>query len=373
MSTKSPIPATINELTSLRFFAAFYVVVFHALDDLLAGTSGFGKNLLHNGYLGVDFFFTLSGFILTHVYIDSVREKRFKPGKFLLARFARLYPLHLFMLVLFVATYVAGDFLGLLSGGTGMNWQHLPYHLLALHAWGFTDAHSWNVPSWSISAEFFAYLIFPLVAFPALRIRAKPGLLLAVLLFVVAFFVFRSQDLKLTGVMYNYGIYRIFFEFLMGMFVYLVFREHQFSRKTVVIALPSVVALAVVLAGLDVMDVFIVPLFSAIIFLAANLALFEKPTVLRSKSLIYLGEISYATYMVHYYILLMSEKISGRLFGTPFGETAWPLIVLAFVLIWVASVALYHCVEHPMREIIRRYGMALLNRGNQGQPPSKTP
>ena len=363
MSNRSPIPATLDELTSLRFFAAFYVVMFHALDNPAAEqVTVFLPNLLHKGYLGVDFFFTLSGFILTHVYVDSLRAGRFRPARFLLNRFARLYPLHFFMLAVFVLTYLLGDALGVLGNGVGMNWEQLPYHVLALHAWGFTDSHSWNVPSWSISAELFAYLIFPLLAFPAIRVRPLAGLAGAVALFVVAFFVCWSQGVKLTGIMYNYGIARIFFEFLMGMFVCLVFREHQFGRGTVVVALPLCVALAAGLAGTGALDVFIVPLFSAIIFLAANLALFARPTVLRSRPLIYLGEISYATYMVHFYILLMLEKIATRFLGAPEGVLPTAFLYLGLALIWIASALLYHFVETPMRRIVRDRGMLLLDR-----------
>ena len=115
-------------------------------------------------------------------------------------------------------------------------------------------------------------------------------------------------------------------------------------------------------AGTGALDVFIVPLFSAIIFLAANLALFARPTVLRSRPLIYLGEISYATYMVHFYILLMLEKIATRFLGAPEGVLPTAFLYLGLALIWIASALLYHFVETPMRRIVRDRGMLLLDR-----------
>src|SRR5689334_3784923 len=84
--------ANLKPLTSLRFFAAFWVVLFHYWRHL---DVGFTSPIVQRGYLGVEVFFTLSGFILCHVYLSSVDEGRFRYGSFLWNRLARIYPLHL--------------------------------------------------------------------------------------------------------------------------------------------------------------------------------------------------------------------------------------------------------------------------------------
>ncbi|MBJ7448713.1 MAG: acyltransferase, partial [Brevundimonas sp.] len=85
-------PADLRALTTLRFFAALWVVLFAAWPHL---DVAFTPNVVAKGYLGVETFFILSGFILSHVYLEGAGTKRFSYGGFLWARLARVYPLHL--------------------------------------------------------------------------------------------------------------------------------------------------------------------------------------------------------------------------------------------------------------------------------------
>jgi peptidoglycan/LPS O-acetylase OafA/YrhL len=103
------------------------------------------------GYLGVDFFFVRSGYIITHVYFASLASPH--SGAvwiFLWHRFTRLYPVHITVLAGLVAIVS-------LAGIAG-------YVLNNPQDWGVTQSPGWNVPAWSISAEWFAYLLFPLLA-----------------------------------------------------------------------------------------------------------------------------------------------------------------------------------------------------------------
>jgi peptidoglycan/LPS O-acetylase OafA/YrhL len=138
-------PLDLKPLTALRFAAAMWVVSFHYWPHL----AGVGlPGLVANGYLGVELFFVLSGFILSHVYLEAFGEGRFRYGSFLWARIARVYPLHIAVLaglgVLAVAATAAG-----MTLGTGLlNWAALPANLLMIHAWGLAPAAAWNHPSW---------------------------------------------------------------------------------------------------------------------------------------------------------------------------------------------------------------------------------
>ncbi|MCA8886093.1 MAG: acyltransferase, partial [Hyphomonadaceae bacterium] len=167
-------PQELKPLTSLRFIAAFWVLLYHFKDHLGLGMGQFG--LVADGYLGVDLFFTLSGFILAHVYLTSVEDGRFGYGGFLKNRIARVYPMHLAalgaMLVLFAGAAVLG--VGE-SNPDAFRLSDLPAHLLMIHAWGTTPTVGWNFPSWSISAEWLAYLLFPLVAGLVLKAKRWSG------------------------------------------------------------------------------------------------------------------------------------------------------------------------------------------------------
>ena len=94
--TPVPTPPDLRALTTLRFFAALWVVLYTAWEHL---NVGFEPTLVSKGYLGVEVFFVLSGFILSHVYLEAAGEKRFSYRGFLWARIARVYPLHLATLI----------------------------------------------------------------------------------------------------------------------------------------------------------------------------------------------------------------------------------------------------------------------------------
>lgn len=114
-------------LTSLRFFAALWVVLFHYWPDL-TGVSTL-PSFIAKGYLGVELFFILSGFILCHVYRSAVEEGRFEYGGFLWARLARIYPVHLVTLVGMGAMAIIAGQLGLGVDANILSWSSLPANL----------------------------------------------------------------------------------------------------------------------------------------------------------------------------------------------------------------------------------------------------
>ena len=118
---------------------------------------------IEKAHLAVDFFFILSGFILAHVYGREFSSGRASWKDFLIARFARIYPAHLTIMILFLV-YIS------VFGSIGFNYNLDRYrvdtfieHILLIDAWGVSNTLSWNYPSWSISAEFFAYFLFPIL------------------------------------------------------------------------------------------------------------------------------------------------------------------------------------------------------------------
>jgi peptidoglycan/LPS O-acetylase OafA/YrhL len=211
-------PPTINALTSLRFFGALAVFIDHVLYYITRPPHDNFTLLLYKGHMGVDFFFVLSGFILTHVYYSRVLAGTFSVRKFLVNRIARIYPLHVVaMAAVLVIALVRGHW----GNDTGIH--ALVTNLLLVQDWGFDKKFSFNPPAWSISAEWFAYLIFPLlILLPARRLDSLSFLIVA-LGFFGAMWVATASVLQIpfTGLTLPFGTLRILPEFCFGMGLYI--------------------------------------------------------------------------------------------------------------------------------------------------------
>ena len=136
-------PADLRPITALRFGAAIWVAIYTFWENLAgAGAS----DLVAKGYLGVELFFVLSGFILSHVYLQAAGEKRFSYRGFLWARVARVYPLHLFTLIGVGLLATVAMAAGMSVDPNVRNWSALPANLLMVHAWGLAPVAGWNHP-----------------------------------------------------------------------------------------------------------------------------------------------------------------------------------------------------------------------------------
>jgi peptidoglycan/LPS O-acetylase OafA/YrhL len=161
-------------LTGLRALAALWVVGFHYSFGAFASLYPQGSlQVIRLGYLGVDLFFTLSGFVIWHVHAADFREPTLPAfRRFMGLRLARLYPVYLFTMLLFVLIIVLGPPLGDPSFNP-KNYQPGQFlvDLFMLQSWGLTRHLNWNYPAWSVSAEMFCYIIFPFLAFGLRRLH----------------------------------------------------------------------------------------------------------------------------------------------------------------------------------------------------------
>jgi peptidoglycan/LPS O-acetylase OafA/YrhL len=171
----APPRTAIDALTGIRAFAAMWVVLFHFRTEIVALLPGVSPilSVAAAGRLGVDLFFILSGFILTYNYLDEFRTLRLRDyGRFLWLRLARIYPVHLFALAAVVAIVVAAKTIGLPVNPAHMyTTPTVVTNVLMVHAWTGMEL-TWNYPAWSISAEWFAYLAFPVAALALGRVRS---------------------------------------------------------------------------------------------------------------------------------------------------------------------------------------------------------
>jgi peptidoglycan/LPS O-acetylase OafA/YrhL len=306
-------------LTPLRGIAALWVVFYH-----FCGTAQYLPNLgitphsylISKGYLAVDMFFILSGLVMTHVYHRAFSESIGQHYRsFLVARIARLYPLHVFILLLFVLTATAAQ---LMSGLATGSFESIPLtgprsvgaiiaNMLMLQGLAASEL-SWNYPAWSISVEFFAYMAFPFALPVIARAPYAVRVLLGAVLFATLIWLaahtkgdFDQWDGPITLV-------RCMPEFFLGTLLYFVFRDYGqttwLSRD-----LPLLAVLAATLAGLHfgVHDLLIIFLFSALVLLAvSNSGAFAK--LLNIGPLIWLGEISYSLYLLHGLVQFSATK-----------------------------------------------------------------
>lgn len=152
----------IETLTSLRFFAALIVVLFHHGQTQFSTAPGWLQNVVKGGYVGVPFFFVLSGFILALNYAPAAQAGTLDARRFWIARFARIYPVYAVSLLICAPLFLTA----LVAGSSPDGWlPQAGLHALAsfglLQAWIPGWAFSWNGPAWSLSVEAFFYLTFP--------------------------------------------------------------------------------------------------------------------------------------------------------------------------------------------------------------------
>ena len=346
-------PADLRPITALRFGAAIWVAVYTYWENLAgAGSSG----LVDKGYLGVELFFVLSGFILSHVYLQSAGEKRFSYRGFLWARVARVYPLHVATLVGVGLLAAVALVAGMSVDGNVLSWVSLPANLLMVHAWGLAPVAGWNHPSWSISAEWFAYLCFPLFAFVFWRAREKPvaAVVGAAAFLAVLYYGFeRVAGFPLTEATIRWGALRIMPCFALGCALYLVYRKAPLKAPWTASAVSF--GLMVLSAALGLWDGITVLLAGALILSLASLPN-ERAGWLASKPAVYLGEISYSVYMVCVPWKLLAVNLAAKLTDAPDKQLQLFVWLAILALLPVVAAVSYHLVEHPARKALR--GMA---------------
>jgi peptidoglycan/LPS O-acetylase OafA/YrhL len=365
----------LDRLTSIRGFAALFVLVYHGQEmiggfDLKPYTALFTK-----GYLAVDFFFVLSGFILAYVYASEFDRGQGRYLRFLNNRLARMYPVHVATLAITVLSLTP------LSSFTHLpDVRHVPdtivYSLLLIHGWGFTDPLAWNFPSWSISSEWFAYLCFPVLsaATRPFSNRARPAIIMALIwiaalaMFVLvlqrgAFGLHAPATAKPEAPFNNIGassLIRVVCEFSAGVLLYRAYTalsgyRGSLDRLAALCMVALVVMLHVRWPGHWVLeDALAVSLTAILIFLVA-LSRGRVARALEHKWLVYLGEISYCIYMTHAIVLMFYQRLHRVGAPNPSTLLGGSLLFLLFLAVTVlASIAMHEWVEKPARVFVRQ-------------------
>lgn len=361
----------IDALTGIRAIAALWVVGFHfALFPLASLRLDDALPVLRYGYLGVDLFFVLSGFIIYHVHqrdagslsIGSVLH-------FYGLRLARMYPVHLLTLCGLALVVVASHRVGITpTHPEDFRAIDFVYNLFLVHSWGFSDDIHWNSPAWSISCEWFVYLLFPLLALALNRImstrRAALWLAAELALFALAYvFFFRCNlDNKFDGGHFSrYALARVCLEFTLGALCCRLsglIDMRAWPWATIVLA---AVLTAILLVATPLRDFAIVLVF-VLAILASSLPGNLVARIMALPPLVYLGEISYSLYMIHAPMrMTLGKLMEPRLL--PASRAGAALMATGFLLATIiAAAATYDVSEMPARRWLRRQ----LDRTGQG-------
>lgn len=150
-------------LTMVRFIAAIGVVWFHYGRYVVNNSPIWLKNITASGYIGVTFFFILSGFILVYVYNGSDLKNRTDQRNFYIRRVARIYPVYVLAWCMFGIWYVLDTVQTNTNLVYSIKWAGLfgSISLVLVQCWVPSAASQWNWPGWSLSCEAFFYLCFP--------------------------------------------------------------------------------------------------------------------------------------------------------------------------------------------------------------------
>ncbi|MBP2364642.1 acyltransferase family protein [Pseudonocardia parietis] len=363
----------VRALTGLRIVAALWVVAFHFHFTALSGVETVNAwlgPLVTQGALGVDLFFVLSGFVIAWTYLDQLgpRLRVRDAGSFVWARAARMWPAYAVVLHLFGVWLVARAVLG---SGEQIAYQAVQPELsagawleqvLLVQMWNepYLDGASWVGPTWSISAEWLAYLLFPLLAVVFFRLRNLPFVVLAagslacVAPIAAAFVVVGSPY-------YPYSwLVRVLGGFSAGVLAMLAVRRLRgssvpavaSSTATLVAAAVPFVLLAgsVYGSGLHGLTVLLFPV------LVGALALADRGPVhhlLTRRSMVHGGHISYALYLVHIPMFEIFWFLSEKGVLPAGGETGHLIALTVFVGTLPVAHLMYTLVERPARRWMR--------------------
>jgi peptidoglycan/LPS O-acetylase OafA/YrhL len=343
----------LGALTGIRGVAAWMVVLYHIrlnLTDILpdGAIAALGK-----GYLAVDLFFMLSGFVLWYNYAEKLRIVSIvSAADFLWRRLARVWPLHLFILTLYALLVLV---LFKLDRSTDFYPLHeFPLHVFLLQNWGWTNDLAWNHPAWSISTEFAAYLLFPLtvglVRWASLPTAVIAAFAAALLLAVHVLFALNGHS-NLGGDITHLGLWRCLLEFSLGSLLCIAWSRLGGSAG---LAMSAGVTCGLSLAAgvlFNYPETAFVPVVfaSALLALASSKGMLSK--LLSSRPAVYLGEISYSTYLSHFLLFTLFKMV----FVDASMQLGWAALAGFMALVLVASVVLYHLIEKPAQRWLNRH------------------
>jgi peptidoglycan/LPS O-acetylase OafA/YrhL len=339
-------------LTGLRWLAAFMVLGFHLNNQFPMRNAHlhFMPSTFAMGGVGVTFFFVLSGFVLVWSARPGDTKRRFWQR-----RFAKIYPNHLVALLLWVGFY--------LYWNIGFSPEVLLANLFLVNTWIFQPGYETaiNAVSWTLGVEAFFYLCMPFL-FPVIRRMSVQKLYVAlmivplgILLTNLAFSLFLTDFHAFAG---TFPPLR-FLEFWTGMLIGELAVRGSWAGPGLWAS--TALTVATYLASFHVEAVSVRPLaFGALIAAAAAADVRGRWSPWRWRPLVWLGEVSYAFYLVHALFIALAIQVISHVdpghrhwFGPQaLLGPAGLFLVAVFGLSLLTAALMYYAVERPMMRIL---------------------
>ncbi len=360
-------------LDGLRGVAASWVVVHHLRTNNLVA----GGRLILNGSMLVDTFFVVSGFVMAYQYATRIRSAD-NARNFVRRRVARIWPLHAFILMLmFLPRLVklllyGGDNSELLVNGGSHSLTSLVASLLLVHAMGLYKGAVWNGPSWTISVEFFTYLVFALLA------RQKPCVLRwsSAVIVVGVGIALAKLGLYLSPPV-QLSFFRCLFGFFLGCVSFFVFQRVRNTDRSVrqltvleLAAIASAIALIWIGPGTPLSLLFPPACAVVVVLLARGEGIVSR--LLETRVAQALGAWSLGIYLIHIPLLniLFSASTRTSRLGLHFNQVAWTWVETAVFLLLLLSLsaAAHFLIEKPMRGWLTKGMGGQAKQGDDASP-----
>ena len=343
----------IKSLTGIRGLAAFYVIIFHWNVELgklhLVPINGYLRTFMGHGYLSVDLFFVMSGFVLCfsgHKMFTKLSFKNY--GSFMYKRLIRIFPLYISVTFIFYLLFK-------------YKWQSLMVNLTLLQGLTFKYNNSIIPPGWSLTNEWIVYFMFPFLLFLILKwIKNSFVLVFMAILVFGLLSCYRSSGFnwsnfyhlkKVEGfhpiISFSRGyasILRTLADYFLGIFTFYLFHNKVYRPyfKYLIILL----GIALFFPKTDILVICLIPFI--ILYLCQNNSFSD---FLSSKFIYFLGLISYSLYLNHYIFIKTYRKIP-TLLGLPNNN----YISIAYVILGsiLLSIITYYGIESLSMKVLSK-------------------
>lgn len=351
----------IKSLTGIRGFAALWVFLHHITTQYPFENSlpAWLKSFADKGWLGVDLFFVLSGFIISYVHQNDFNKGITYDSckRFIILRFARVYPVHFATTIALIPIYLLSvQFFNYYSPVDAFSIPKLLYSLSLTNGLGITNSVGWNSPSWSVGSEAFAYLLFPILTFFILRYRISiiTNFIACIIIFAITTTIgWHLSDGQRYFSSWEMNLLRITSEFLIGCFLFNIFKQ-DIKLKLWILADISFI-------GIMILTIFNIPSCYDMLFIIAFgcliLGLSEDKgllaNILQKKSSIYLGEISYSIYLCHGIVFMVLNALLQKILDV---NIVWHYVIAAFLYVlvtWASSHIVYSYIEVKARNYLK--------------------
>lgn len=361
-------------LDGFRGVLALMIAIYHTMWLSHINSSDF----FTNGPVLVDMFFVFSGFLMFRLYDDALSTIP-QARRFIWRRFARIYPLHFFMLLIALtyafarllahwfgfATYTPGEILPFQPGATETLGSFLA-NLTLTQSMGLFDHLSYNMPSWTVSVEFWAYFVFA-----GMMLWARPSKLwhFAIIAGLIALNYYGLSRIKPNiDFHYDFGFWRCIGGFFTGVLVAYTFRftkaiGEKLHRKNIALSTGVEIFSLMLMIGFVIycpgkLQFFIAPVaFVFVLTFAHDAGLVSK--FMGTRLMRYLAKISYSVYMVHILVSLFfsifAEILLPKIFGPLWNATqiSGDLLLIPYLIcVLIFSHLTYHYIEMPGRKAI---------------------